>query len=255
MTDFNGADDLPRRTALKAGLAAGLTGLLLPALSGCTPEDRPDIVTVAGGEPGGFYLEFAGLLAESLQRYGAAGHAAALTTGGSLDNIEFLLSGKATFAIALSDAAAQRSAAGDTNAVAISAVGKVYENYIHCVVRRDSGIRDIAGLAGRIVAVGEPGSGTSLTTPRLIEAAGLAPRLLAPAQLPHQEGPSPSSTSGSTWVWQPCRTGPWMRCSGPAACLPRPLRPPTVTQGWLSWTSPRSFQRCVPDTGSFMTAY
>jgi TRAP transporter TAXI family solute receptor len=50
----------------------------------------------------------------------------------------------------------------------------VYQNYVHCVVRGDSGIGDIAGLAGRTVAVGEPGSGTSLTTPRLIEAAGLS---------------------------------------------------------------------------------
>ena len=63
----------------------------------------------------------------------------------------------------------------------------MYENYVHCVVRQDSGIRDIAGLAGRTVAVGEPGSGTSLTTPRLIEAAGLSfrgcrrwPRSLVP---------------------------------------------------------------------------
>ncbi|MDR6414222.1 TAXI family TRAP transporter solute-binding subunit [Pseudarthrobacter sulfonivorans] len=173
MIDFNGADAFPRRTALKAGLAAGLTGLLLPAISGCTAEERPDTVTVAGGEPGGFYLEFAGLLAESLQRHGGAGQATALTTGGSLDNLELLLSGKATFAVALSDSAAQRVAAGDATTVGISAVGKVYENYVHCVVRKESGIRNIAGLASRTVAVGEPGSGTSLTTPRLIEAAGL----------------------------------------------------------------------------------
>jgi TRAP transporter TAXI family solute receptor len=173
MNDRLGSSVFPRRTALKAGLAAGLTGLLLPGLGGCTPEDRPDTVTVAGGEPGGFYLEFAGLLAESLQRHGVAGQATALTTGGSLDNLDFLLAGKATFAVALSDSAAQRAAAGDATAVGISAVGKVYENYVHCVVRRDSCIRDIAGLAGRTVAVGEPGSGTSLTTPRLIEAAGL----------------------------------------------------------------------------------
>ncbi|MDQ0822857.1 TRAP transporter TAXI family solute receptor [Arthrobacter sp. V4I6] len=103
-----------------------------------------------------------------------ADQATALTTGGSLDNLEFLLSGRATFAVALSDSAAARRAAGSgTPGVGISAVGKVYENYVHCVVRKDSGIRDIAGLAGRTVAVGEPGSGTSLTTPRLIEAAGL----------------------------------------------------------------------------------
>jgi TRAP transporter TAXI family solute receptor len=165
---------LPRRAVLNAGFAAGLAGLFLPALSGCTRDDRPDAVTVAGGEPGGFYLEFAGLLAEALQRHGVAGKATALTTGGSLDNLDFLLAGRATFGVALSDSAAQRAAAGDATAVGIAAVGKVYENYVHCVVRRDSGIVDIAGLAGRTVAVGEPGSGTSLTTPRLIEAAGLS---------------------------------------------------------------------------------
>ncbi len=174
MADFTGTRAFPRRTALKAGVAAGFAGFLLPGLAGCTPEGRPDIVTVAGGEPGGFYLEFAGLLAESLQRHGVAGQATALTTGGSLDNLGALLSGKATFAVALSDSAAQRAASGDAAAVGISAVGKVYENYVHCIVRRDSGIPDVAGLVGRTVAVGEPGSGTSLTTPRLLEAAGLA---------------------------------------------------------------------------------
>ncbi|MEO8282776.1 MAG: TAXI family TRAP transporter solute-binding subunit, partial [Pseudarthrobacter sp.] len=171
MTDST--EDFTRRTALKAGLGVGLAGLLLPALSGCTADDRQDTVTVAGGEPGGFYLEFATLLADALQRHGVARRATAMTTGGSLDNLESLLSGKATFAVALSDSAALRAASGDAAAVGITAVGKVYENYVHCVVRQDSGIRDIAGLAGRTVAVGEPGSGTSLTTPRLLEAAGL----------------------------------------------------------------------------------
>ncbi|MGY2743854.1 TAXI family TRAP transporter solute-binding subunit [Arthrobacter sp. UYCu723] len=175
MPDVMGARALPpRRTVLQAGLAAGLSGILLPVLSACTPADRPGAVTVAGGEPGGFYLEFATLLAESLQRHGVAGQATALTTGGSLDNLEYLLTGKATFAVALADSASQRAGAGDPPAVEISAVGKVYENYVHCVIRKNSGIRDIAGLAGRTVAVGEPGSGTSLTTPRLIEAAELS---------------------------------------------------------------------------------
>jgi TRAP transporter TAXI family solute receptor len=163
----------PRRTALKAGLAAGFAGLLMPAFSACTPDDRPGSVTVAGGEPGGFYLEFATLLSASLQRHGVTDRATALTTGGSLDNLGQLLTGQATFAVALADAAAQKIEAGSTSGSGIKALGRVYENYVHCVVRRGSGISDIAGLAGRKVAVGEPGSGTSLTTPRLIEAAGL----------------------------------------------------------------------------------
>jgi TRAP transporter TAXI family solute receptor len=164
-----------RRTALKAGWAAGLTGLLLPALNACTPDDRPGTVTVAGGEAGGFYLEFSTLLAESLQRRGVASRAVALTTGGSLDNLAHLRTGKATLAVALSDAAAQEAQFGGTATAGIAALGKVYENYVHCVVRKNSGIRDFTELAGRTVAVGQPGSGTSLVTPRLIEAAGLAP--------------------------------------------------------------------------------
>lgn len=177
----------PRRTALKAGLVAGLAGLLLPAVSACTPSDRPGAVTVAGGEPGGFYLEFATLLAASLQRHGVADQAKALPTGGSLDNLGQLLTGQATFAIALADAAAQKIGADSAPDVGIAALGRVYENYVHCVARKDSGIRDLAGLAGRTVAVGEPGSGTSLTTPRLIEAAGLGTMPVGEASAPATE--------------------------------------------------------------------
>jgi TRAP transporter TAXI family solute receptor len=172
-TDLAGALP-PRRAALKAALAAGLAGLFVPALNACSSEDRPRTVTVAGGEPGGFYLEFATLLAESLQRHGVVSSASALTTGGSLDNLEQLLTGQATLAVALADAAAQNIEVHGTSNVGIMALGRVYENYVHCVVRRASGIRDVTELAGRTVAVGEPGSGTSLTTPRLLEAAGLA---------------------------------------------------------------------------------
>jgi TRAP transporter TAXI family solute receptor len=164
----------PRRDALKAGLAVGLASLLVPALSACTSENRPSTVTVAGGEPGGFYLEFSTLLAESLQRHGVADNAVALTTGGSLDNLQHLLTGKASFAVALADSAARQAAAKNTSDGEVVALGKVYENYVHCVIRRNSGIRDITGLAGRTLAVGGPGSGTSLTAARLIEAAGLS---------------------------------------------------------------------------------
>ena len=174
MADYIAPGGLPpRRTALRAGLAAGLAGILLPALNACISENRPATVTVAGGEPGGFYLEFSTLLAESLQRHGVADRAVALTTGGSLDNLESLLTGTATFAVALADAAAQQLAAKGPSSVGIAALGKVYENYVHCVVRKNSGIRNFTQLAGRTVAVGQPGSGTSLITPRLIEAAGL----------------------------------------------------------------------------------
>jgi uncharacterized protein len=157
------------KTVLTAAAAAGLPAVL----TGCT--GRPGLLTVAGGEPGGFYLEFSTLLAAALERHGVADRAEAVSTGGSLDNLAELRGGRATFAVALADAAAAAPEPG-TEAVTLAALGKVYENYVHCVVRRDSGIVDLSQLAGRTVAVGQPGSGTSLTTPRILAAAGLDTR-------------------------------------------------------------------------------
>lgn len=163
------ADPTGRRAFLKVAAGLGLAGLGLSALNACTAGDRPDHLTVAGGETGGFYLEFATLFAGSLQRHGVAGTAGTITTGGSLENIERLLAGEATFAVALADAAADKAAGSGM----IAAVGKVYENYLHCIVRKDSGILDFRDLGGRTVATGGIGSGTSFTARRLIAVAGL----------------------------------------------------------------------------------
>ncbi|XAS72975.1 TAXI family TRAP transporter solute-binding subunit [Micrococcaceae bacterium Sec5.1] len=161
---------MPRRAVLRAGLSAGLAGLLLPVWTACTPEEKPQKLTVAGGEPGGFYLEFATLFAELLQREGVAETAVPLTTGGSLENIRRVLSGEATFAVALADAAAQAAATRQPGGNLV-ALGKVYQNYVHCIVREDSGLRSFADLAGKTAGVGEVGSGTSLTVPRILSAA------------------------------------------------------------------------------------
>ena len=167
-----------RRTVLRAGVSLGLAGLLAPAASACTPDSRTERISVAGGEQGGFYLEFAQLLSEALGRRGVARTTAALETGGSLDNLDRIASGEATLGIALADAAADRLAVqgpGDlANPSRIVALGKVYENYVHCLVRQDSRIRAVEDLAGAVVAIGDPRSGTNLTARRLLEASGLA---------------------------------------------------------------------------------
>lgn len=165
-----------RRGVLKSGLALVLGAVGFPGMAACTAAPGPARVTVAGGEAGGFYLEFATLLAESLQRHGIAQRAEALTTGGSLDNMKRLAAGEATFAVALLDAAMQQAAvqqAAGQPAAAMAAVGKVYENYVHCLVRRDSGIGNYRDLTGKRIGIGEAGSGTSLTARRILEVSGL----------------------------------------------------------------------------------
>ncbi len=164
---------LTRRSILKTGAGLAAAALLPPVLSGCTGS-RPGLLTVAGGEAGGFYLEFSTLLAASLERHGVAQKAVAVATGGSLDNLAQLRDGRATLAVSLADAVAGPAVdATGGGAAPLAALGKVYENYVHCVVRKGGGITALSQLSGRTVAVGQPGSGTSLTTPRLLAAAGL----------------------------------------------------------------------------------
>ncbi len=170
---------ISRRSALKAAALLGLGSSLLTTTTACTPEERAQELTVAGGESGGFYLEFATLLAHLLQREGVAEKSLAQTTGGSLENIQRVLSGEATLAVALADAAAQAASTGKDGGQLV-ALGKVYQNYVHCIVQEDSGIRTFADLAGKTAGVGEVGSGTTLTAGRIIAAAGLSPDTAGP---------------------------------------------------------------------------
>lgn len=167
-----------RRQLFKFAAGAGLSAALLPALSACAPRPPLDYAVVAGGEPGGFYLEFAALLAASLQRNGVAGTATTLSTGGSADNFQRILSSAATLGPVLADTAAELMHASPGR---VLAVGKVYENYLHCIVRKDSRIRSVADLAGKTVGTGAVGSGTALTAGRVIAAAGRGPDSRNPA--------------------------------------------------------------------------
>ena len=166
-----------RRQALQLGFLASIAGL---GVAGCTPGPRLDSLTVAGGESGGFYLEFATLLAASLERHGVAGKSSALVTGGSLDNLDRLARGEATLAIALADAAAERvngqSQPASPATPGLAALARVYENYVHCLVRKDSPIAAVADLTGRAVGVGAHGAGTILIARRLLSTAGVSVR-------------------------------------------------------------------------------
>jgi TRAP transporter TAXI family solute receptor len=66
----------------------------------------------------------------------------------------------------------------------------LYREEVHIVVRRDAGLRTLADLAGKSVAVGEPRSGTNLTATLLLKAAGLleGPSAVKEAQIGAREG-------------------------------------------------------------------
>ncbi|MCK8615399.1 TAXI family TRAP transporter solute-binding subunit [Gordonia sp. C13] len=152
-----------RRTVLRG--CSGMGALLL--LSACGDE-RGSPVRLAAGETGGFFWEFAGLLAAAADRSGAP-PIRPLRSNGSAENLDALSAGSAELALSLRDAAVERA---DPQ---LTALGCVYENYFQVAVRADSGIATVADLRGRVVSVGAPGSGAAELSQRVLVAAGLGP--------------------------------------------------------------------------------
>ena len=164
------------RRGLLGALALGLTATAC-GNQGYTGPARG--LTIAAGELGGFYIEFAELLAAEIRAEQPRLHATAVRTEGSLDNLRLLAEGKADLALALADAAQARAGTGGLPGepapapVPMLAIGRVYENYLQLVVRADSAIAGLADLAGRTASLGASGSGAELTGERLLAAAGL----------------------------------------------------------------------------------
>lgn len=160
-----------------AGLAAGL--LLAAVLSACGPSttDRPvGALGIAGGGATGVYFAYGTQLAGVLSR-DLDVEAAVAETNGSVDNLERIGAGDAVLGFAQSDTAADAvSGTGAFDApLPIRAVARLYDEYVHLVVRGDSDATAIADLAGATVSLGAENSGVNVVATRILAAAGVVP--------------------------------------------------------------------------------
>ncbi|HEV7651700.1 MAG TPA: TAXI family TRAP transporter solute-binding subunit [Actinophytocola sp.] len=164
---------ITRRTVCKAGVAA-----LAAAATGCGAEvyGGPNrTITIAGGQRGALYLEFARLLAQELNAAEPGLRCEVVPTSGSVANVNLLRTGRADLAISQSDIAlAAMDGAGPFAAeVPVRGIGRMYEDYLQLVVRDDSPVRMVSDLAGRTISIGALGSGTAIFGERLFDAVGL----------------------------------------------------------------------------------
>ncbi|WP_156758279.1 TAXI family TRAP transporter solute-binding subunit [Actinokineospora pegani] len=153
-------------------LAALLVGLATAAslVSGCDATFPGTTVRVAAGSPAGVYNALGGTLAEVWRAdLGLAG-VEVQQTGGSVDNLNRLLSGAADVGFSAADVATQPRGGGER----LRALARIYDDYLHVAVRADSAITDLAGLAGKRVAVGTADSGTVVIAQRVLRVADLA---------------------------------------------------------------------------------
>jgi TRAP transporter TAXI family solute receptor len=165
-----------RRTLLLAGpavLAGCVTGYRGPAAK----------LAIGAGEQGGLYLEFAQLLAHEITAAVPGLACTVVPTAGSLDNAALLTAGRAQLGLMLADAAlaVTHGQAPFATRQPLTALGRVYENYLQLIVRGDGPVRTVSDLAGRVCSVGAAGSGAALVGDRLLAVASLA----APPRIEH----------------------------------------------------------------------
>ncbi|GAA2179462.1 TAXI family TRAP transporter solute-binding subunit [Leucobacter tardus] len=170
MTDPAHGIPMSRRGLLRLASIGSLGAAASLGLASCVAAPPAARLRVAGGEAGGLYEEFATLLADALTRHDVSERSDALGSEASRENLELIVSGAADLGLALLDSVAASDA---VDAGEVVAIGRMYQNYFHCVVRGDGPVRALSDLAGRVVATGAPGSGTRLTGERLLAAAGL----------------------------------------------------------------------------------
>jgi TRAP transporter TAXI family solute receptor len=102
--------------------------------------------------------------------------ATAEVTGGSVDNINLIGTGKPYVGFSMADAAKDAIDGKDkfTNKkVELRTLLVLYPNRMHVVTTEASGIKTMKDLKGKRVSTGSPGSATEVMAFRLIEAAGL----------------------------------------------------------------------------------
>ena len=104
--------------------------------------------------------------------------ASAVSSRGSVDNINAIVSGLRNSGFAQSDVAywaytGTGTQEGQPPAENLRTIASLFEEHIHLVALADSGIETVADLAGKRVSVDEPGSGTYVDARLILEAFGL----------------------------------------------------------------------------------
>ena len=135
-------------------------------------------ISIATGGTGGVYYPMGGGLAAVLSKHVLGMQATAEVTGGSVDNLNLIASGKPYVGFSMVDAALDASKGKDKfegRPVNLRTLLVLYPNRMHVVTTEATGIKNMSDLKGKRIATGSAGSATEVMSIRLLEAAGLDP--------------------------------------------------------------------------------
>lgn len=133
-------------------------------------------ISIGTGGTGGVYYPMGGGLAAVLSKYVPGMEATAEVTGGSVDNLKLIGTGKPYIGFTMADAGLDALKGDDKfkgHPVALRTLMVLYPNRMHLVTTEGRGIEKLADLKGKHVSTGSPGSATEVMAFRILEAAGI----------------------------------------------------------------------------------
>ncbi|MBU3538535.1 TAXI family TRAP transporter solute-binding subunit [Polynucleobacter sp. UK-Gri1-W3] len=133
-------------------------------------------ISIATGGTGGVYYPMGGGLASVLSSKVPGMSATAEVTGGSVDNLNLIGTGKPYVGFSMADAAKDAQIGEGKFAgkkVDLRTLVVLYPNLMHLVTVDSTGIKSMKDLKGKRISTGAPGSATEVMAFRLLEAAGI----------------------------------------------------------------------------------
>jgi hypothetical protein len=172
-------------TKWAAGIAAALT------LAGAAQAQQ--FFRIGTGGTAGTYYPVGGMIANAVSQPGKI-IATAQASNGSLANVNGVASGAMEAGFTQSDVATWAYTGtgafeGKPKVGELRMIANLYPESIHLVVKKGSGIRSVADLKGKRVALDEPGSGTLINARMVLAAYGIKESDIRPDYIkPNQAG-------------------------------------------------------------------
>lgn len=144
-----------------------------------TASQAADFINVLTGGTSGVYYPLGVALSQIYSKALPNAKVSVQATKASSENLNLLQAGRGEIAFTLGDALNEawkgnEEAGFKTPLKRLRTVAAIYPNYIQIVAAADSGIKTLADLKGKRVAVGAPKSGTELNARDIFKAAGMS---------------------------------------------------------------------------------
>ncbi|AQS60431.1 TAXI family TRAP transporter solute-binding subunit [Desulforamulus ferrireducens] len=142
------------------------------------PAAEKKFFNIATGGTAGVYYPLGGAIAEILNKNVEGANAKVQSTGASVANVNMLAKGEVQIAFIQNDiayyAANGTEMFKDNKVENMRAVATIYPEIVQLVTLEKSGIKSVADLKGKRVAVGAAGSSVTANAQHVLEAAGLS---------------------------------------------------------------------------------